>query len=98
MICTATEAPAAPAVRPRHYPSDTTDSEWAVLEPLLPPAAINGRERHLAAANRDDHPARDLLFRLRLVHPEVTVAVPRRKDQEGFAVLAKRWRVERATS
>ncbi|MEV5240172.1 transposase [Streptomyces cinnamoneus] len=49
---------------------------------------INGRKRHLAvdmrgmpltfmvapATNRDDQPARDLLFRLRLAHPEVTVA------------------------
>ncbi|MEU7158844.1 transposase [Streptomyces chrestomyceticus] len=74
------------------------------------------------ATSRDDGPARDLLFRLRLAHPEVTVAwadsayagelvrwsksflgitlhpVPRRKDQDGFAVLAKRWRVERAFS
>ncbi|WP_185836842.1 transposase [Streptomyces sp. WAC 06783] len=97
---------------------------------------INGRKRHpvvdmrgmrltvvvAPATNRDDRPARDLLFRLRLVHPEVTVVwadsayagelvrwsksflgitlhpVPRRKDQEGFAVLAERRRVERAFS
>ncbi|MFG2732149.1 hypothetical protein [Streptomyces canus] len=26
------------------------------------------------------------------------IPVPRRKDQDGFAVLAKRWRVERAIS
>lgn len=25
------------------YASDTTDAEWAVLEPLLPPAASRGR-------------------------------------------------------
>ncbi|MGW7017699.1 transposase [Streptomyces sp. NPDC054951] len=74
------------------------------------------------AAPHDSVPARDLLFRLRLTHPEVTVAwadsayggpligwsrsalgltlktVPRRKDQDGFSVLAKRWRVERAIS
>ncbi|MFD6288601.1 transposase, partial [Streptomyces sp. NPDC060205] len=97
---------------------------------------INGRKRHLAvdmrgiplkvmvapATNRDDGPARDLLFRLRLAHPEVTVAwadsayggelvpwarsflgltlhsVPRRKGQDRFAVLAKRWRGERTIS
>ncbi|MEU9190788.1 IS5 family transposase [Streptomyces sp. NPDC048484] len=232
-----------PAVRERHYPSDTTDAEWAVLEPLLPPMVctlptggrrekhprrnvvdtiryvndngikwrsvpvdfgipwrtvygffqrwrasgalarihaelhemvrvhdglnprtvavildsqsvkgaetvgqdsrgfdggklINGRKRHLivdmrgmplsvmvgVASPHDSVPARDLLFRLRLAHPEVTVVwadsayggtliawadsflgftlktVPRRKDQDGFAVLAKRWRVERAIS
>ncbi|WLW58267.1 IS5 family transposase [Streptomyces sp. YU58] len=90
---------------------------------------INGRKRHLAvdmrgmplavmvtpAAPHDSVPARDQLFRLRLTRPELTVAwadsayggtlvdpllprVPRRKDQDGFAVLAKRWRVERAIS
>ncbi|WP_368661737.1 IS5 family transposase [Streptomyces sp. NA02950] len=97
---------------------------------------INGRKRHLTvdmrgmpltvmvteASPHDSVPARDLLFRLSLTHPEVTVvwadsayggpladwartrlgltlkAVPRRKDQDGFAVLAKRWRVERAIS
>ncbi|WP_373559063.1 IS5 family transposase [Streptomyces sp. Ag82_O1-15] len=97
---------------------------------------INGRKRHLlvdmrgmpltvmvgVASPHDSVPARDLLFRLRLTHPEVTVVwadsayggtlidwarsflgltlktVPRRKDQDGFAVLAKRWRVERAIS
>ncbi|MFD9904027.1 hypothetical protein [Streptomyces sp. NPDC059063] len=61
-------------------------------------------------APHDSLPARDQLFRLRLAHPEIAVAwadsfldltlktVPRRKDQDGFAVLAKRWRVERAIS
>ncbi|MFJ8391142.1 transposase [Streptomyces sp. NPDC094438] len=99
-------------------------------------AQDNGRKRHLivdmrgmplavmvdVASPHDSVPARDLLFRLRLTHPEVTVVwgdsayggpladwarsflgltlktVPRRKDQDGFAVLAKRWRVERAIS
>ncbi len=233
----------APVVRERRYPSDTTDAEWAVLEPLLPVPActqptggrpekhprrnivdairyvndngckwrsvpvdfgvpwrtvfgffqrwrasgalarihaelheqvrlhdginprtvavildsqsvkgsetvgqatrgfdggklINGRKRHLIvdmrgmplnvmvtkASQHDSVPARDLLFRLRLAHPEVVLAwgdsayggpltdwarsflgltlktVPRRKGQDGFAVLAKRWRVERAIS
>lgn len=97
---------------------------------------INGRKRHLIvdmrgmplsvmvtpASPHDSIPARDQLFRLSLTHPEVTVAwadsayrgtlttwahsalgltlktVPRRTDQDGFAVLAKRWRVERAIS
>ncbi|WP_399038138.1 transposase [Streptomyces sp. ASQP_92] len=97
---------------------------------------INGRKRHVivdmrrmplavmvgVASPHDSVPARDLLFRLRLTHPEVTLAwadsayggpladlarsflgltlktVPRRKDQDGFAILAKRWRVERAIS
>jgi hypothetical protein len=30
--------------RPRRYPSDTTDAEWALLAPLLPvPAWLGGR-------------------------------------------------------
>ncbi|MCQ4205603.1 transposase [Streptomyces longispororuber] len=97
---------------------------------------INGRKRHLAvdmrgmplafmvtkAAPHDSLPARDLLSRLGLRHPEGAVAwadsayggslvdfsrtfldltlktVHHRKDREGFAVLAERWRVERAIS
>src|SRR6478672_4699465 len=27
------------------YPSDTTDRAWAILEPLIPPAAPGGRPR-----------------------------------------------------
>jgi transposase len=37
-----------PARRPRaleRYPSDLTDQEWAILEPLLPPAKPGGRPR-----------------------------------------------------
>ncbi|GGZ29382.1 IS5 family transposase [Streptomyces poonensis] len=97
---------------------------------------VNGRKRHLAvdmrglplsvmvtkASPHDSVPARDLLFRLMSTHPELATAwadsayggpliewadsflgltlktVPRRKNQNGFAVLAKRWRVERAIS
>ena len=33
-----------PDVR-RAYPSDLSDAEWALLEPLLPPAKPNGRPR-----------------------------------------------------
>ena len=37
--------PAGPAhARPR-YPSDLTDQQWAILEPLLPPAKPGGRRR-----------------------------------------------------
>ena len=33
--------------RPRRYPSDTSDEQWAVIEPLLPPARPGGRpEKH----------------------------------------------------
>jgi len=29
--------------RPRLYPSDTNDVQWAIIEPLLPPARTGGR-------------------------------------------------------
>ena len=29
----------------RDYPSDLTDQEWAILEPLIPPAKPGGRPR-----------------------------------------------------
>lgn len=33
--------------RPRRYPSDLSDEEWTVIEPLLPPAKKDGRpEKH----------------------------------------------------
>lgn len=39
--------------RPRHnrdklrYPSDLTDEEWALIEPLIPPAKHGGRRREV---------------------------------------------------
>ncbi|MFJ3803463.1 IS5 family transposase [Streptomyces sp. NPDC090088] len=73
---------------------------------------INGRKRHLAvdmrgmalavmvtkASPHDSIPARDQLFRLRLTRPELAVAWADSAYGDGFAVLAKRWRVERAIS
>jgi putative transposase len=32
-------------MRWRAYPSDMTDEEWAILEPLIPPARSGGRPR-----------------------------------------------------
>jgi transposase len=29
----------------KRYPSDLTDDEWAILEPLIPPAKLGGRHR-----------------------------------------------------
>ena len=29
--------------RPQHYPSDTSDEQWAIIEPLLPSARTGGR-------------------------------------------------------
>ena len=33
--------------RPQRYPSDTSDEQWVVIEPLLPPVKTGGRpEKH----------------------------------------------------
>ena len=29
------------------YPSDLTDDEWALIEPLIPPARRGGNKRHV---------------------------------------------------
>ncbi len=35
------------ARQPGRYPSDTSDEQWALIEPLLPPANTGGRsEKH----------------------------------------------------
>jgi len=38
---------------PRRYPSDLTDKQWTLLEPLLPPPSTTGR--------REKHPRREVL-------------------------------------
>jgi transposase len=35
--------------RPRRYPSDTSDEQWAVIEPLLPPVRMGGRPENILA-------------------------------------------------
>ena len=39
--------------RERRYPSDLTDAQWALIEPLLPPAKNGGRP--------EKHPRRDIV-------------------------------------
>ena len=43
----------------RRYPSDLTDAQWTLLEPLLPPALPGGRPR--------THPTRELVDAMRYV-------------------------------
>jgi transposase len=52
-----------PPYRPRRYPSDTTDAEWALLEPLLPPAA-SGQGR---GGRPEAHHRRDIIDAIRYV-------------------------------
>jgi len=65
-VCPATAQPTSPAPcqRQRRYPSDTTDQEWALLEPLLPPPACTH-----ASGRPEAHPRREVVDAIRyLVH------------------------------
>jgi len=57
MSSTTEDAASAPGKRKRkprskpakRYPSDLTDAQWSLIEPLLPPPSTNGRaEKHPA--------------------------------------------------
>ena len=50
-----------PSHRPRRYPSDTTDAEWALLEPLLPPPASG----HGHGGRPEAHHRRDIVDAIR---------------------------------
>jgi transposase len=66
-VCPVPAAPTSPqpSQRRRRYPSDTTDTEWTLLEPLLPPPACT-----LASGGRPEaHPRREVVDAIRyLVH------------------------------
>jgi hypothetical protein len=40
------------------YPSDLTDAEWALVEPLIPPAKHGGRDREVDVGFRESDPKR----------------------------------------
>ncbi len=66
-MCPATAGPTSPAdgQRRRRYPSDTTDTEWALLEPLLPSPACT----RAAGGRPEAHPRREVVDAIRyLVH------------------------------
>ncbi|MEU2455069.1 transposase [Streptomyces sp. NPDC012765] len=50
-------------MRPRRYPSDTTDTEWALMEPLLPAPAC---ETETGGAP-EKHPRREIVDAIRYV-------------------------------
>jgi transposase len=66
-VCPATAGPTSPADgqrRPR-YPSDTTDTEWVLIEPLLPSPACT----RVAGGRPEAHPRREVVDAIRyLVH------------------------------
>jgi transposase len=51
-----------PTARPRRYPSDTSDAEWAVLAPLVPAGGPSGR-----GGRRPVHSRRDVVDAIRYV-------------------------------
>jgi transposase len=66
-VCPVRAGPTSPTScqRRRRYPSDTTDAEWALIQPLLPPPACTS-----AAGGRPEaHPRREVIDAIRyLVH------------------------------
>ena len=76
MTCANNERPAA---REPRYPSDMTDAEWAVLEPLLPPMACTLP----TGGHREKHPRRNVVDAIRYVNDNgrqrVQVAVRSRR-------------------
>jgi transposase len=66
-VCPVTATPTSPqpSQRRRRYPSDTTDQEWAMLEPLLPPPACT----QSCGGRPEAHPRREVIDAIRyLVH------------------------------
>jgi putative transposase len=66
-VCRLARGDAAPSPvpphRPRRYPSDTTDAEWALLQPLLPPPASG----HGQGGRPEAHHRRDIIDAIRYV-------------------------------
>ncbi|WP_405805467.1 IS5 family transposase [Streptomyces sp. NBC_01187] len=50
-------------MRQHRYPSDTTDAEWALIEPLLPPPACDTR----TGGRPEKHPRREIVDAIRYV-------------------------------
>ena len=59
----ASPSPTPPHRPRRRYPSDTTDAEWALLEPLLPPPASG----HGHGGRPEAHHRRDIIDAIRYV-------------------------------
>jgi transposase len=73
----------------QRYASDLTDAEWAVIEPHMPAPKPLGRPRSSAYAGDK---LRKALARFGYWSTEI---VRRMADSVGFAVLPRRWVVER---
>ena len=87
--------------RPRYnrdrlrYPSDLTDEEWALVEPLIPPAKRGGRRRTVVVRQV----VNGAMFAQAVAEhlPKLAVEIVKRSDKaKGFEVLPMRWVVERA--
>ena len=70
-------------VRQQVYPTDLTDSQWDIIQELIPPAKPGGRPRSLEMRQV----AKRFHFRLQVVL--------RPHEHRGFTLLPRRWVVER---
>ena len=86
--------------RPRYnrdrlrYPSDLTDEEWALVEPLIPPAKRGGRRRTVVVRQV----VNGAMFAQAVAEhlPKLAVEIVKRSDKaKGFEMLPMRWVVER---
>src|SRR6266478_4894889 len=83
------------------YPSDLTDDEWALVEPLIPPGRRGGDKRTVIMREV----VNGLMYILSTgcqwravakIMARVNVEIVKRSDHaKGFVVLPKRWVVER---
>ncbi|MGW4476888.1 hypothetical protein ACWENQ_45155 [Nonomuraea sp. NPDC004354] len=75
--------------RERRYLSDLTDAQWAPIGPLLPTPNTDGRPKK--------HPRRDIMveWSQRILQTMLHV-VRKAPGQIGFAVIKRRWVVERS--
>src|SRR5258707_587645 len=87
------------------YPSDLTDDEWGLVEPLIPPGKTGGGKRTVIM-REGVNGLMDILSTgyqgpkfakgLAKVLPHLDIEIVKRSDQvSGFVVLPKRWIVER---
>src|SRR5260221_96681 len=88
----------------KHYTSDLTDQEWAILAPLIPPAKPGGQPRTTDMREvlnpilvwvDGGFSGADFAERIKRLCGLTIEVVKRPDDAKGFVLLARRWVVER---
>jgi hypothetical protein len=65
------------------YPSDLTDAEWAIVEPLIPPAKHGGRKRSIDVSCRAPRCADGITTLTRSLGVPPTLGFPQHVDWAG---------------